>query len=533
MGDSRIDEDTTGVRSDPPVARLLESSPVYTTELGAAYHGDSRELLQQLPENSIDLIVTSPPFALQHQKEYGNEDQETYDDWFMDFVPDIERVLQPHGSFVAEIGGAFEQGIPRRSIYQWKLLTKIVEEQNLEFAQDWYWYNPNKLPSPIEWVNVRKLRGVDAVTHIWWLAKEINKDPAYTEDLQAKVEMIRKLQADLADELESTELSTIVEAILYGELELPEPDTNHKMSQTTFSSQNERGDNALTAGDSAELEHVQMLLTSIREMEQAAWNEEYDIDVIDLRKMLELGGDDDIGIDGDVIDTLVDAVSAYTALSVFDLIARTNKAPRVYGKEVLAALEEGTEITPPYPKPEIDNQRNAAVLKGYSEDHQELIATGEYNEGKRSSGHDIDADSFANENDGAIMKNLIEAPNTASNTQYQLLCREFGFERHPARFPEDIPKKFVNLLTPDPPYNEWERGEVGHPGVLDRPIVLDIFAGSNWTGKVAENADRYWLSFEQNEEYVRTSEFRYMSEAEVRSRLDNDDDPLQKFRNEE
>src|SRR6056297_1750961 len=110
MGPSSIEKDETSMNDGPPVTDLLESSPVYSTELGAAYHGDSRQLLKELPEDSIDLIVTSPPFALQHEKEYGNEDQEAYNDWFMEFVPDVERVLQPHGSFIVEIGGAFEQG---------------------------------------------------------------------------------------------------------------------------------------------------------------------------------------------------------------------------------------------------------------------------------------------------------------------------------------------------------------------------------------------------------------------------------------
>lgn len=519
----------------PPVTELLESSPVYSTELGAAYHGDSRQLLKELPENSIDLIVTSPPFALQHEKEYGNEDQEAYNDWFMEFVPDVERALQPHGSFIVEIGGAFEQGIPRRSIYQWKLLTQIVEEQDLEFAQDWYWYNPNKLPSPIEWVNVRKLRGVDAVTHIWWLANEINKEPAYTEDLQAKVETIRTLRAELAEELTSTELSTLVEAILYGAVKLPMPDTDSETSQTTFSSHVETADDDSAIEENGiAVEQVQTLLTKTRTMDEATWEAEYDVDSTDVRTILELSEDeDDGGLDSNVVDLLLDAVSPYTALSVFDLIVRTNKAPRVYGKEVLVALEQGIEITPPYPKPEVNNQRNPTVLKGYSEDHEELIETGEYNEGKRSSGHNIDAESFANENEGAIMKNFIIAPNTASNTQYQRLCRKFGFERHPARFPKDIPEKFVNLLTSDPPYDNWERGDIGHPGLLDRPIVLDIFAGSNWTGKIAEGADRHWLSFERNEEYVRTSEFRFLSEDELRTRLSDDDDPLHQFRDQD
>ncbi len=50
--------------------------PLYTTNYGAAYVGDALELLQGLPNESIDLVLTSPPFALQRQKEYGNVDQD-------------------------------------------------------------------------------------------------------------------------------------------------------------------------------------------------------------------------------------------------------------------------------------------------------------------------------------------------------------------------------------------------------------------------------------------------------------------------
>ena len=150
---------------DSAVTDLMESEAAYNSSQGASYQGDSRELLEQLPDNSIDLIVTSPPFALQHKKEYGNESQEGYNDWFMEFIPEIRRVLQPHGSFVVEIGGAFKRGIPERSDYQFKLLNRLVDEDEgeMHLAQDFYWYNPAKLPNPIEWVNVRKIRVTDAV----------------------------------------------------------------------------------------------------------------------------------------------------------------------------------------------------------------------------------------------------------------------------------------------------------------------------------------------------------------------------------
>lgn len=389
---------------DSAVTELMDSDPYYSAEGGSAYHGNSQELLKELPDNSIDLIVTSPPFALQHQKEYGNEDQEGYNDWFMEFIPEVKRVLQPHGSFVVEIGGAFKRGWPERSPYQFELLNRLVDEDEggMHLAQDFYWYNPAKLPNPIEWVNVRKIRVTDAVTHIWWLTPEINKE---------------------------------------------------------------------------------------------------------------------------------------------------------------SAVEEGE-----HPHPEANNQR---VLQEYSDSQKELMETGEYNDGKRSSGWNIDSESFANENEGSIpdnflegadteailnrfdevsaeeflewimgsdefedasagdllrrlgmggrtADNVIEASNTASNTHYLSMCRKFGFDSHPARFPRQIPEFFIDYLTPNPPYDDWDRS------YLDRPVVLDIFGGSNLTGSIAQQKGRYWMAFEQEEKYLETSQFRFLTEDEIKKRLDED-----------
>ena len=533
MGTRSVEDDSSRADEEDSVADLLDSSPVYETDLGAAFQGDSRELLKELPENSIDLIVTSPPFALQNEKEYGNKDQDSYNDWFMEFIPEVRRVLQPHGSFIVEIGGAFKKGMPERSLYQWKLLTRIVEEGDLKFAQDWYWYNPNKLPSPIEWVNVRKLRGVDAVTQMWWFSKELNKEPAYTDDLQDKVETIEVVRDEFGHTLSNEELLEIVEAILYGEAELPEAkSSDDDTGQATLNISAEDGAEEVVEEPDERLsvEYVLDLLHEVSSSDPETWTAENAVSESDLRKVFEvLEPNDDERYDDDVRDLLIETLPPYWTLYVHSLILSTNKAPRVYGKKVLSYVEDGEDIRRPYPKPEVNNQRNTQVLKTYSESQEELIETGEYNEGKRSSGHNIGSDSFSNDNEGAIPKNFIKTPNTASNTHYQRMCRKYGFDRHPARFPEKLPQFFVNLLTPDPPYDEWERGDKTSPGYLDRPIVLDIFGGSNWTGKTAEDAGRHWLSFERSEEYIRTSEIRFLEENELQERLESGD-PLNEFR---
>src|SRR4051812_23414857 len=73
---------------------LSALSPAYTTPHGALVPIDAIELLRKLPSNSIDLVMTSPPFALTRQKEYGNQPVKSHLQWFMPFCRQIHRVLK-------------------------------------------------------------------------------------------------------------------------------------------------------------------------------------------------------------------------------------------------------------------------------------------------------------------------------------------------------------------------------------------------------------------------------------------------------
>lgn len=152
-------------------SNLLKSTPAYITNCGASYIGDSINLLKNLPDNSINLVITSPPFALLRQKEYGNETQESYVEWLAEFAKLVYEKLTPNGSFVLDIGGAYQRGLPVRSLYNFKVLIHFVEVLGFHLAEEFYWFNPSKLPSPIEWVNKRKIRAKDSVNNVWWFSK--------------------------------------------------------------------------------------------------------------------------------------------------------------------------------------------------------------------------------------------------------------------------------------------------------------------------------------------------------------------------
>lgn len=150
---------------------MRRTKAAYRTECGAAYAGDNVELMEKLPEKSINLVVTSPPYALEFKKEYGNVRKIDYVEWFLPIARQIQRVLADDGSFVLNIGGSYNAGQPTRSLYHFKLLIALCDELGFHLAQEAFWYNPAKLPAPAEWVNVRRWRVKDSVEYIWWLSK--------------------------------------------------------------------------------------------------------------------------------------------------------------------------------------------------------------------------------------------------------------------------------------------------------------------------------------------------------------------------
>jgi site-specific DNA-methyltransferase (cytosine-N4-specific) len=154
--------------------KTLEPKLYYKTQLGQAYLGDSLSFFPEIDSESIDLILTSPPFALKRKKQYGNEDEDKYVDWFMGFAGHLHRILKPEGSFILDLGGSYMPGFPVRSIYQFELLVRLVKEAGFYLAQEFYHYNPARLPAPAEWVNIRRIRVKDSVNVVWWLSKTQN-----------------------------------------------------------------------------------------------------------------------------------------------------------------------------------------------------------------------------------------------------------------------------------------------------------------------------------------------------------------------
>jgi DNA modification methylase len=142
----------------------------------------------------------------------------------------------------------------------------------------------------------------------------------------------------------------------------------------------------------------------------------------------------------------------------------------------------------PNERPKASNQR---VLQEYSQSMKDLLRKGSYNAGKRPSEHDIGETSFLKNNGGAIPSNVLTYSNTLASDDYQTYCKDHKFQLHPARMPSNLAKFFIKFLTV--------------PG----DIVLDPFGGSNTTGSAAEDLERFWISIEASEEYIKGSRGRF------------------------
>ena len=152
-------------KSQAPADRVI-----HRTKFGKLVLGDSVEILKTVRGKSVNLIMTSPPFGLVRKKEYGNVPTDEYLDWFRPFAKTFRRILKDDGSLVIDIGGAWNAGFPTRHLYHFKLLVMLCEEYGFHLAQDFYWWNPSKLPAPAEWVTVRRIRVKDAINCVWWLS---------------------------------------------------------------------------------------------------------------------------------------------------------------------------------------------------------------------------------------------------------------------------------------------------------------------------------------------------------------------------
>jgi site-specific DNA-methyltransferase (cytosine-N4-specific) len=154
--------------------RLRAHRPAYATAQGRLYVGDAAELLNSPKlrrwRGQVQLVFTSPPFPLCREKRYGNLRGAEYTSWLAGFASLFAEYLKPDGSIVIELGNGWEPGRPTVSTASLKALLAFQEAAGLHLCQEFIGYNPARLPTPAEWVTVRRIRVKDAYTRLWWLS---------------------------------------------------------------------------------------------------------------------------------------------------------------------------------------------------------------------------------------------------------------------------------------------------------------------------------------------------------------------------
>ena len=112
------------------------------------YLGDSKEKLKLLPDNSVDLIVTSPPYADQRKSTYGGIHPDKYVEWFLPISKQLLRVLKPTGTFILNIKEKVVEG--ERSTYVMELIL-AMRKQGWFWTEEFIWHKKNSYPG--KWPN--------------------------------------------------------------------------------------------------------------------------------------------------------------------------------------------------------------------------------------------------------------------------------------------------------------------------------------------------------------------------------------------
>jgi len=100
-------------------------------------HGDCLEAMKDIPDGSVDMVLTSPPYADRRKSCYNGKHSSEYIEWFLMFAREFKRVLKPTGSFFLNIKPHCDKG--ERALYVMKLVIALREEVGFRFTDEFTW----------------------------------------------------------------------------------------------------------------------------------------------------------------------------------------------------------------------------------------------------------------------------------------------------------------------------------------------------------------------------------------------------------
>lgn len=125
----------------------------------AIVNGDALEGMKCMGDESVDLIVTSPPYANRRKNTYDGAPADEYSEWFLPFSEEMQRVLKPSGSFLLNIGDIAVNGEKHPYVYE---LVLDLKEQGWKWIDTYLWVKSN--PFPGKWKN-RFKNGFEYIYH--------------------------------------------------------------------------------------------------------------------------------------------------------------------------------------------------------------------------------------------------------------------------------------------------------------------------------------------------------------------------------
>ncbi len=169
----------------------------YSTNLGVCINKPCEQTLNDFLlthyKNQIQLIFTSPPFPLNRAKNYGNLKGQEYKEWLCEIGKKMIPLLTGDGSIVIEIGNAWNAGQPTFSTLPIETLLEFKNLCGLYLCQEFIYYNPARLPSPIQWVNKERIRVKDSFTRLWWMSTSPKPYSNNNEVLEPYSQQMKKL----------------------------------------------------------------------------------------------------------------------------------------------------------------------------------------------------------------------------------------------------------------------------------------------------------------------------------------------------
>jgi DNA modification methylase len=153
----------------PAHSQTIQS--VMTTNLGRLTMGDAGEFLQELPAQSARLILASVWFTGPYDISSSDPVCPRFGLWLDRFIREFERVLLPDGSVVLEMGCTWANDRPVRTVQNYSAIAGLLD-RGWHLLQEFYWYNPDLLRTPDEWVRHRRVRLHDSVSTWYWLARK-------------------------------------------------------------------------------------------------------------------------------------------------------------------------------------------------------------------------------------------------------------------------------------------------------------------------------------------------------------------------